>query len=202
MPVSETLSIGLGFGDGVDLTRAGLAQTTMASVEVVRGIAGGPVQPDNKAAKARTNIFGAGWFGPQDQAKNPRSNGNASQGEPSPLAFTAYRSPPVYVGGNEVLVQVWAVGLDGTDARLLGVPLPCRMDSTPSGYGMKGSENNEGHKVRSPPVGYIPGRSFLGRVLEVGWEVRDEVAKRGDWVMGLTSVQKVRLHGSLGQVLR
>jgi hypothetical protein len=40
-------------------------------------------------------------------------------------------------------------------------------------------------------VGYIPGRSFVGRVLECGWDVRDEVVKKGEWVVGLLDVRKV-----------
>ncbi|OAX38400.1 hypothetical protein K503DRAFT_162782 [Rhizopogon vinicolor AM-OR11-026] len=41
---TESLSAGLGFGNEIDLKRTGLAQTTMASVEIVRGIASGSVQ--------------------------------------------------------------------------------------------------------------------------------------------------------------
>ncbi len=41
-------------------------------------------------------------------------------------------------------------------------------------------------------VGFVPGRSFVGRVLESGWEVKEEVAKKGDWVIGLLDVRKVR----------
>jgi hypothetical protein len=40
-------------------------------------------------------------------------------------------------------------------------------------------------------LGYIPGRSFVGRVLECGWDVRDEVVRKGEWVVGLLDVRKV-----------
>ncbi|KAJ7047843.1 hypothetical protein C8F04DRAFT_1022872 [Mycena alexandri] len=42
----------------------------------------------------------------------------------------------------------------------------------------------------APQVGFIPGRSFVGRVLECGWEVRDEVVRRGEWVVGLLDIRK------------
>ncbi|KIL67383.1 hypothetical protein M378DRAFT_55665, partial [Amanita muscaria Koide BX008] len=41
-----------------------------------------------------------------------------------------------------------------------------------------------------PQVGYIPGRSFVGRVLECGWEVGEEVVRKGDWVIGLLDIRK------------
>lgn len=40
-------------------------------------------------------------------------------------------------------------------------------------------------------VGYFPGRSFVGRVSECGWDVRDEVVKKGEWVGGFMGVRKV-----------
>ena len=40
-------------------------------------------------------------------------------------------------------------------------------------------------------VGYIPGRSFVGRVLECGWDVRDEEVRKGEWVVGLLDIKKV-----------
>ena len=35
------------------------------------------------------------------------------------LGFTSYRKPPGYVPSSSVLVQVWAVGVDGVDGRLV-----------------------------------------------------------------------------------
>lgn len=180
---AETLSAGLGFGDEIDLTRAGLAQTTMASVEIVRGIASGDVE--RQESKSRGPLFGLGWL----------SKGNSKQGKgksrqvpaESPLGFTAYRKPPVYVGGSSVLVQVWAVGLDDVDARLVGVhPPPSKQP--PPGAPHRAEEKNDGK--RPVPLGYIPGRSFVGRVLEVGWDVDEHTVKKGEWVIGLNSVQK------------
>ncbi|KAG2147998.1 hypothetical protein DEU56DRAFT_783453, partial [Suillus clintonianus] len=71
---AESLGAGLGFGDEVDLTRAGLAQTTMASVEIVRGIASGTVQ--RQGSKSRGPLFGLGWF----SKNNAKQEGKISAG--------------------------------------------------------------------------------------------------------------------------
>ncbi|EGO01527.1 hypothetical protein SERLA73DRAFT_176842, partial [Serpula lacrymans var. lacrymans S7.3] len=215
-------------GDEVDLTRAGLAQTTMASVEVVRGIAAATSYSSSMGLRAgssslsdggkRGSLFGTGWFG---KDKNNKSKGKAKinrnsmvgpnptlvrsgstkgrRDDETPLGFTSYRAPPVYVGAGSVLVQVWAVGLDGVDGRLVGV----QMDSGGvNAFSSRDSEDwidkadgsktrdKDKEKIKPAPVGYIPGRSFVGRVLEVGWEVREETAKKGDWVVGLLGVGK------------
>lgn len=177
---AESLGAGLGFGDEIDLTRAGLAQTAMASVEIVRGIASGDVE--RKELKSRGSSFGFGWF----------SKGNTKQGKgpvpaESPLGFTVYRKPPVYVSGSSVLVQVWAVGLDDVDARLVGVHPPPSKQPSP-GTPHRAEEKSDGK--RPVPLGYIPGRSFVGRILEVGWDVDEHAVKKGEWVIGLNSVQR------------
>ncbi|KAF8450918.1 hypothetical protein L210DRAFT_2420029 [Boletus edulis BED1] len=160
----------------------------MASIEIVRGIAAGSV--DRKSHKSSGSVFGVAWFS-KDKSSTTAKGKNHQANTDSPLGFTAHRTPPVYVGGGSILVQVWGVGLDGTDARLTGIHPP-RASSSLAGapYGTKMSKTSEKDKVRCPPVGYIPGRSFVGRVLEVGWEVGVDVAKRGDWVVGLMSVHK------------
>lgn len=187
--VRDTIGTGLGFGDQVDLSRARHAQTTMASVEIVRGIAAGSGAA-RKSHRSRASVFGVAWL---SKDKNHQVDTD------SPLGFTAYRKPPVYVGSGSVLVQVWAVGLDATDARLAGIHPP-RATSPLAGapYGTKMPKTSEKDKARCPSVGHIPGRSFVGRVLEVGWEVGVDMAKRGDWVVGLMSVHKVS-HCTLSQ---
>ncbi|KAG8218300.1 hypothetical protein J3R82DRAFT_3914 [Butyriboletus roseoflavus] len=186
--VRDTIGAGLGFGDQVDLSRARHAQTTMASVEIVRGIAGSGTP--RKSHRSRGNVFGVAWLS-KDKPSTTAKDKHHQVDTDSPLGFTAYRKPPVYVGGGSVLVQVWGVGLDVTDAHLVGIH-PLRASSSLAGapYGTKMPKTSQKDKGRCPPVGYIPGRSFVGRVLEVGWEVGVEVAKRGDWVVGLMSVHK------------
>ncbi|KAK7471136.1 hypothetical protein VKT23_002548 [Stygiomarasmius scandens] len=232
-------TIGIGVGEGkVDLTRSGIAQTTMASVEVVRGLGG------LSTKKAFGALFGLG-------KQKPSSLGGTGEDLTQKLGFTSWRKPPNHVPSNSVLVQVWAVGVDGVDGRLVGLSL-CRntnngaglatrsastgeiphtgskkrlgllsrsvstsnggngipwhrrgtsFDSVSSGSTVKSASNASGKnktikassksaKVDPPEVGYIPGRSFVGRVLEVGWEVRDEIVRKGEWVVGLLDVRK------------
>ena len=198
--VRDSIGAGLGFGDQVDLSRARLAQTTMASVEIVRGIAAAS-GTNRKSHKSRGSVFSVAWFS-KDKSSTTANGKNHQLNMDSPLGFTTYRAPPVYVGAGSILVQVWAVGLDGTDARLTGIhPLRANSSSLAGApYGTKMPKTNEKDKGRSPPVGYIPGRSFVGRVLEVGWEVGTDVAKRGDWVVGLISVHKVSHYTCAGLI--
>ncbi|KAG8986789.1 hypothetical protein FRB90_003775 [Tulasnella sp. 427] len=44
---------------------------------------------------------------------------------------------------------------------------------------VKGSKGDEAY-------GFVPGRAFVGKVIETGWEVND--VRSGDWVMGLTEL--------------
>ncbi|KAK0191390.1 hypothetical protein F5146DRAFT_930498 [Armillaria mellea] len=156
----------IGAGDGkVDLTKSGIAQTTMASVEVVRGLSG---------AKGFKGILG--------RKESVASRGRGKQrSTDAALGFTSYRAPPTYVPSGGVLVQVWSVGIDAIDARLVG-----------SEDGIKASKSSSMSRrsESSVGVGFVPGRSFVGRVLESGWEVKEEVAKKGDWVIGLLDVRK------------
>ena len=122
--------LSLGADGKVDLTKSGIAQTTMASVEVVRGLS------------SRGVMFGrsGSWKVLGALGRRPSANGRPS-GPPSAvggssddaavkpkiavegtiLGFTSYRAPPSYVPSQSVLVQVWAVGVDGVDGRLVGV---------------------------------------------------------------------------------
>ena len=121
--------LSLGTDGKVDLTQSGFAQTTMASVEVVRGLS------------SRGAMFGRsgswkvlGALG-RRASSNSRSSGAHSVAggssddstvtpkavEETILGFTSYRAPPSYVSSRSVLVQVWAVGVDGVDGRLVGV---------------------------------------------------------------------------------
>ncbi|KAJ7727920.1 hypothetical protein B0H16DRAFT_247074 [Mycena metata] len=157
--------------DPADLSRSRLAQVTMASVEVVGGLAA------------------------------------PSHNQPPRLAFTHYRAPPS-VPKAGVLVQVWAVGLDVVDIRLLGGHAPAHRSDftrtrtqsfgrfvgrtisrrTASDVSSINDDKEPSHAAAQ--VGFIPGRSFVGRVLECGWEVRDEVVRRGEWVVGLLDIRK------------
>ena len=86
---------------------------------------------------------------------------------PSPVSFSNITPPPTKVQGHQVLVQVWCVALEGLD-----VLLTRDRAKTPDGYG------------------FVPGRGFLGKAMECGSSVSN--IRRGDWVMGVLDVGKVR----------
>ncbi|TFK43073.1 hypothetical protein BDQ12DRAFT_674342 [Crucibulum laeve] len=222
----------------IDLTRSGVAQTTMASVEVVRGLGGkkGGIMGMFGLARAATKRRAFSASG-ERRARSEDSVGLNGGVVDSVLGFTSYRKPPGYVPSGSVLVQVWAVGVDGVDGRLVGVSFGSGTSSvekhseedeereedqtgqTPkrptlgalgrsvslrSKLGRVGSmRSTKGREKDSNPkqeggkeqnhraeVGYIPGRSFVGRVLECGWEVKEEIVRKGEWVVGLLDVRK------------
>jgi hypothetical protein len=273
----------------------------MASVEVVRGLGGTAGKKGLMGmlplVRRKTILakFGNGMGLANGEMKIEEGDevvggtGVMNGGMSSSLGFTSHRKPPEYVPSGSVLVQVWAVGVDGVDGRLTGVrmvhgngngldptvpPSPVAMTSNgdqdnsgnPNG-GAREQDEGEGQsqdpegKPKSkgaglgrslslrerlsrsvslgrsagkerqtrrdhspdklqpriptraatlphfldkqekyvpsastttiPGIGYIPGRSFVGRVVECGWEVRDDVARKGDWVAGLLDIKKV-----------
>ncbi|KAF8525289.1 hypothetical protein JB92DRAFT_3140322 [Gautieria morchelliformis] len=119
----------------VDITRSGLAQTTMSTIAIAR-------RPHTSSTPTHLRAS-----------------------LPSPLSFSAHTPPPNKVHSSQVLVQVWAVGLDALDALLV-----------------------EERAARNDGLGYVPGRSFAGRAVECGWGVNN--ASKGDWVIGITEVRK------------
>lgn len=84
---------------------------------------------------------------------------------PAPVDFSSHLKPPSKVGDNQVLVQVYAVAIDGFDLAVLDI------------------------KSRADVGKWVPGRSFVGRCLQVGSYEKELV--RGDLVMGLCDVRKV-----------
>lgn len=308
----------VGGRDGkIDLTRDGMAQTTMASVEVVRGLGSvvgrkGLMGMLHLPLVRRKTVPAKAGYGVGEK-KNEDGEHVAEAGSEgvgglrgvggsaSVLGFTSYRKPPEYVPSGGVLVQVWAVGVDGVDGRLVGVrmmhgggahvsgdvvpspvtaanvdrdpgaaeegrrlnevtpvevnqkvedeskvlgggrdkpqtkgaglgrslslrerlsrsvslgrtagkeflqqhrrqyspenPSPLKASSQPQSPEKQEKQTPSGNAAGTtwPGVGYIPGRSFVGRVVECGWEVRDEVVRKGDWVAGLLDIKKVSL---------
>ncbi|KAF4574933.1 hypothetical protein EYR36_006285 [Pleurotus pulmonarius] len=171
----------------IDLTKSGIAQTTMATVEVVKGL--GRRSNRSKGWKLVKGLFGR----------------QAVDGNGVDLEFTSYRPPPNYVPARSILVQVWAVAMDEVDLRLLGLGIydggrtyepisnangRARQDTANNGYANANTLLPVPLDRKAAEVGYIPGRSFVGRVLECGWEIPEEVFRRGDWVAGLLDARK------------
>ncbi|KAL4241325.1 hypothetical protein ABKN59_000082 [Abortiporus biennis] len=164
-------------GDGkIDLARAGIAQTTMATVEIVRGVAeaqsGTNGSSSSPRKKRRTLSISLKFLGTMKVGKGKHMSDTPTHlldALPLPVAFTAHLPPPSNIPSSHILVQVFAVGLDALDSLLVHDKL------------------NEGTKKSA---GYIPGRSLAGRVIECGWEVKGDVCKKGEWVIALLDVKK------------
>jgi len=155
----------------VDLSRGGLASTTMATIEIVNGTAavgnrsGGLTR--SLSQKLSTRL--------KSRDKSGRAPSHLARELPTPLGFCSHVSPPTHVPPHHVLVQVWAVGLDSRDAAIV----------------LKDKQNTPG---------FVPGRSFVGRAVEVGWEVKGDIVKKGEWVVGLMEVKKVSRNPLLFQI--
>ncbi|KDQ65028.1 hypothetical protein JAAARDRAFT_28693 [Jaapia argillacea MUCL 33604] len=171
-------------GDGkVDLTRSGMASTTMMSIEIVRGVAA-TVKSKRRLSFSLRGGAGGSLRG-KGKAKEKEGHvrlrseegvsGSIGGGADDLLALTSHLSPPTYVPSSCVLLQVWAVGLCGVDSMLVAQ-----------------------HSKSGKGVGFIPGRSFVGRVVEAGVSVREEVVRKGDWAVGLCDLKKC---GALAEFL-
>ncbi|OSD01779.1 hypothetical protein PYCCODRAFT_1368673 [Trametes coccinea BRFM310] len=166
----------------VDLVRAGIAQSSMCTIEVIRGVASAPLPT---AVKTHKKTFPLSLGRSFSLSLRPKRRESATpvhlQGSlPLPVAFTAHVSPPTYVPESHVLVQVHAVGLDTLDSLIVH-----EKSGMQNGGATGGSKGIGGGKA-----GFIPGRSFVGKVVECGWAVSPEVCRRGEWVVGLLDVRK------------
>ncbi|KAI0269300.1 hypothetical protein BC834DRAFT_967929 [Gloeopeniophorella convolvens] len=141
-------------GGRVDLPRDGRAQASMVSIEVVRGVASASFLP--AGLRRRSSVSRPG-------KKHDLAGA---------LALTSHRPPPSFVPSSDVLVQVYAVGLEGLDRQIV---------SDKVGTGEGGGRG---------AAGFVPGRGVLGRVVECGWEVSNETLKKGEWVIGLLDARK------------
>ncbi|KAH9853945.1 hypothetical protein C2E23DRAFT_727655 [Lenzites betulinus] len=168
----------------VDLVRAGVAQSSMCTIEVIRGAASTishATAPPPLTKSRRTFSFSLGrafsLSGLKARRRESATPAHLRGGLPLPVAFTAHVAPPTFVPESHVLVQVHAVGLDALDSFIV---------HEKAGGGTAGGSKGIG----GGKAGFIPGRSFVGKVVECGWAVSAEVCKRGEWVVGLLDVRK------------
>lgn len=87
----------------------------------------------------------------------------------APVAYSTHQAPPSKVNPSQLVVQVVAVALDKFD------------------FAMVKDKSSEGSGTGK----WVPGRSFVGRAIEVGSDVR--VIVKGDMVMGLVDIKQVRM---------
>ena len=88
-------------GGHVNLPRDGLAQTSMVSIEVVRG--------------AASVSFLSSGFRKRSSVSPPHKKHDLA----GAIALSSHRPPPSYVPDSDVLIQVHAVGLEGLDRQIV-----------------------------------------------------------------------------------
>ena len=157
----------------VDLVRSGRAQSSMATVEIVRGVASASVSGSPLAKTRRRLSFGLTGRKREKEGDTPA---HLRATLPLPVAFTAHIPPPTFVSTDHILVQVFAVGLDALDSLIVQE---------------KAEKRGAVVTVRGKKRGFVPGRAFVGRAVECGFDVDSAVCKRGEWVVGLLDVRKV-----------
>lgn len=159
----------------VDLVRSGRAQSSMATVEIVRGVAHASMAGSPLAKTRRRLSFGLGGKKREKESETPA---HLRATLPLPVAFTAHIPPPSFVSTDHILVQVFAVGIDALDSMIVQE---------------KAAKRGAVVTVRGKKRGFIPGRAFVGRAVECGFDVDSAVCKRGEWIVGLLDVRKVGL---------
>jgi hypothetical protein len=92
---------------------------------------------------------------------------------PPAVTFSAHQAPPSKISSSQALVQVYAVALDRFDFDMVK-----EKSAAGSGAGK-----------------WVPGRTFVGRALEVGAEVKQ--ITKGDMVIGLVDIKKVSIPGKM-----
>lgn len=172
----------------LDLSKSGLAQPTMSTISIIRGAGRGRrVSLSLSLNSSRTSLRSLGGL----SSRNPSITSLVTGPGPSvplalrlaelegALALTSHITPPRKVQSSHVIVQVHAVALDALDALIVSERM-----------GKGGSEG----------AGFVPGRSFVGRAVECGFEVSN--VSRGDWVIGLADIRKVSVYSCSCSVLR
>lgn len=119
------------------------------------------------SSNAATSLTKSRYGSTRSHSRLPPAHIAARYGVVSHVSFTEIASPPKKLGKEEVLVQVFAVGVDVWDR--------ARVDTL--------VERGDGY-------GYIPGRSFCGKAVECGIDVSR--VHKGDFVYGLGDLRKVR----------
>lgn len=94
---------------------------------------------------------------------------NGKLGSSATITYSNLTPVPHKVRGDECLVQVFACAIDFWDRAKVEI-----LHTRGQGYG------------------FVPGRAFVGKVLECGDDVDPKKVKRGDFVYGLADLRKVR----------
>lgn len=138
------------------------AKTTMTTISVTSGAF------RNKGLRQRRLSSAASHSEADLRNQNPdgATDGNLLEElSKTTMSLTSHTPPPRKLSSTQVLVQIIACALDEMDRMILR------------------------ERVRGEHgYGFVPGRSFCGRVMETGWEVKR--LRKGDVIFGLQSSKK------------
>jgi NADPH:quinone reductase-like Zn-dependent oxidoreductase len=127
--------------------------------------------PRSKSLRKRRSTADVSNLGQSESARSSRLSIDTMPEElveelqRTTMSMTAHTPPPRKLTSTHVLVQIMTCAIDETDRQLLREEIK-----------------------RMKAYGFIPGRSFCGRVMETGWEVKR--VRKGDVVFGLQSSRK------------
>lgn len=138
------------------------AKTTMATIAVTSGAFR---SKSLRKRKSSADVAGLESARSSRVSVDSMPDGLMEELQRTKMSMTAHTPPPRKLTSTQVLVQVITCAIDETDRQLLR------------------------EKIRSENAyGFVPGRSFCGRVMETGWEVKR--MRKGDVVFGLQSSRK------------
>ncbi|EJD00980.1 uncharacterized protein FOMMEDRAFT_147656 [Fomitiporia mediterranea MF3/22] len=164
IPSNKRYSMRFGSSSHVDITRSGLAQTTMSTVSITKNAATSALSGSRPRFLSLSSLS-LPTLGSDRKTKLPTMPSHLLGTLPPPLSFTSHTPPPSKVNSHQILVQVYAVAVDGLDDRIVYEKA-----------------------ARNDCYGFVPGRAFVGRAVEVGFEVNS--VSKSDSVIGLLDVRK------------
>ncbi|KAG8923297.1 hypothetical protein FRC00_006426 [Tulasnella sp. 408] len=154
------------FSGHVDLAKSGLAQVTMGTISIIKGAALVSKTPPTTLGRSTSRLRRLSRsFTSSNKSKEAETPARLQSGVEHALAFTTSTSTPSKYGPSQMIVKIFASGISELDRLVVRSKVRAKADE---GYG------------------FVPGRAFVGRVIETGWEVND--VRSGDWVMGLTEL--------------
>ena len=148
-------------------------RTTMLTVDVLAGGGGNSSGPGSTTGtlsrRSSLNVgstAGGGRARPSSGDWHGSDFGPARGGGKGTIVLSSHMAPPRKVSSTHVIVQIIAVAIDGVDRALV-------------------HERLQGEPTSSP---FVPGRSFCGRILDCGIDVKK--LRPGDLVFGLQDLRK------------
>ena len=148
-------------------------RTTMLTVDVLAGGGGNSSGPGSTTGtlsrRSSLNVgstAGGGRARPSSGDWHGSDFGPARGGGKGTIVLSSHMAPPRKVSSTNVIVQIIAVAIDGVDRALV-------------------HERLQGEPTSSP---FVPGRSFCGRILDCGIDVKK--LRPGDLVFGLQDLRK------------